>query len=128
MRFAAAILLGLAILIVAGTIAFNVMAATEFHELRQNFSNTQMVMSIVLSLENGALPLFGAALLWRLDRRWGGTGKARPLRRAVALHFRSEEHTSELQSLMRISYAVFFWQKKTTNIEYIVLTYTQINK
>src|SRR3546814_1669400 len=23
---------------------------------------------------------------------------------------RSEEHTSELQSLMRISYAVFFWQ------------------
>src|SRR3546814_5763134 len=29
---------------------------------------------------------------------------------------RSEEHTSELQSLMRISYAVFCLQKKTTNI------------
>src|SRR3546814_9894498 len=27
---------------------------------------------------------------------------------------RSEEHTSELQSLMRISYAVFFLQKKKT--------------
>src|SRR3546814_6014630 len=27
--------------------------------------------------------------------------------------FRSEEHTSELQSLMRISYAVFCLQKKT---------------
>src|SRR3546814_1042122 len=27
---------------------------------------------------------------------------------------RSEEHTSELQSLMRISYAVFFLKKKTT--------------
>src|SRR3546814_16533496 len=26
---------------------------------------------------------------------------------------RSEEHTSELQSLMRISYAVFCWKKKT---------------
>src|SRR3546814_5806143 len=26
---------------------------------------------------------------------------------------RSEEHTSELQSLMRISYAVFCWQKNT---------------
>src|SRR3546814_8785635 len=26
--------------------------------------------------------------------------------------YRSEEHTSELQSLMRISYAVFFLQKK----------------
>src|SRR3546814_10719444 len=30
---------------------------------------------------------------------------------------RSEEHTSELQSLMRISYAVFSWKKKKT-IEY----------
>src|SRR3546814_1733085 len=28
--------------------------------------------------------------------------------------YRSEEHTSELQSLMRISYAVFCLQKKTT--------------
>src|SRR3546814_3231854 len=27
---------------------------------------------------------------------------------------RSEEHTSELQSLMRISYAVFCWTKKIT--------------
>src|SRR3546814_9176613 len=31
---------------------------------------------------------------------------------------RSEEHTSELQSLMRISYAVFCLQKKNTNIKY----------
>src|SRR3546814_4185995 len=29
-------------------------------------------------------------------------------------HFRSEEHTSELQSLMRISYAVFCLKKKKT--------------
>src|SRR3546814_8745925 len=29
---------------------------------------------------------------------------------------RSEEHTSELQSLMRISYAVFCLQKKTTTV------------
>src|SRR3546814_3800728 len=28
---------------------------------------------------------------------------------------RSEEHTSELQSLMRISYAVFCWKKKKSN-------------
>src|SRR3546814_7537476 len=33
---------------------------------------------------------------------------------------RSEEHTSELQSLMRISYAVFCLKKKTTNT---VITY-----
>src|SRR3546814_9545802 len=30
---------------------------------------------------------------------------------------RSEEHTSELQSLMRISYAVFCLKKKTKNIQ-----------
>src|SRR3546814_1151154 len=30
--------------------------------------------------------------------------------------YRSEEHTSELQSLMRISYAVFCLKKKTTKI------------
>src|SRR3546814_2605053 len=31
-------------------------------------------------------------------------------------HLRSEEHTSELQSLMRISYAVFCLKKKILNI------------
>src|SRR3546814_9287643 len=34
--------------------------------------------------------------------------------RAAALRPRSEEHTSELQSLMRISYAVFCLKKKKT--------------
>src|SRR3546814_3490014 len=34
---------------------------------------------------------------------------------------RSEEHTSELQSLMRISYAVFCLKKKITNKCYIVI-------
>src|SRR3546814_3584217 len=33
----------------------------------------------------------------------------------AATHRRSEEHTSELQSLMRISYAVFCLKKKTDN-------------
>src|SRR3546814_7404075 len=33
----------------------------------------------------------------------------------LKLYFRSEEHTSELQSLMRISYAVFCLKKKTIN-------------
>src|SRR3546814_4147245 len=35
------------------------------------------------------------------------------LRGPVAMLDRSEEHTSELQSLMRISYAVFCLKKKT---------------
>src|SRR3546814_7377968 len=45
----------------------------------------------------------------------GGPGQARrPLRmHPVRVLHRSEEHTSELQSLMRISYAVFCLKKKT---------------
>src|SRR3546814_7371274 len=54
-----------------------------------------------------------------LDRE-GGSGLAREMerlhkscRRLIWLN-RSEEHTSELQSLMRISYAVFCLKKKKT--------------
>src|SRR3546814_975311 len=51
---------------------------------------------------------------------WGGVAFGeRPLRsRSVPEHpksKRSEEHTSELQSLMRISYAVFCLKKKKHN-------------
>src|SRR3546814_19455726 len=38
----------------------------------------------------------------------------KPCRLGVKNFRRSEEHTSELQSLMRISYAVFCLKKKTT--------------
>src|SRR3546814_8114525 len=48
--------------------------------------------------------------------------RAAPIRAAtfstivgIALATRSEKHTSELQSLMRISYAVFCLKKKNTN-------------
>src|SRR3546814_7617025 len=44
----------------------------------------------------------------------------------VAPNTRSEEHTSELQSLMRISYAVFCLKKKST-IEQYITTYTHIH-
>src|SRR3546814_5189399 len=37
----------------------------------------------------------------------------RPMQ-CIHIHSRSEEHTSELQSLMRISYAVFCLKKKKT--------------
>src|SRR3546814_9839241 len=44
----------------------------------------------------------GGCLRWKSVRRW----YSRPI------ETRSEEHTSELQSLMRISYAVFCLKKK----------------
>src|SRR3546814_8843064 len=51
----------------------------------------------------------------RADR---GSGRVAHLRLGHCLELlrkRSEEHTSELQSLMRISYAVFCLKKKTHN-------------
>src|SRR3546814_3741841 len=49
-------------------------------------------------LENALVLLFGTVLV--VTRRW------------FVFSRRSEEHTSELQSLMRISYAVFCLKKK----------------
>src|SRR3546814_10744174 len=62
-----------------------------------------------------------------------GTMSALPL-----VDSRSEEHTSELQSLMRISYAVFCLKKKTTpanhtpschfNTPYVDITQTRVTE
>src|SRR3546814_3968859 len=55
---------------------------------------------------------------WENQKRWNGGwvrdagGSIRP---KMGGKWRSEEHTSELQSLMRISYAVFCLKKKTQN-------------
>src|SRR3546814_7027633 len=43
-----------------------------------------------------------------------GPTLAADLKKLDTAHIRSEEHTSELQSLMRISYAVFCLKKKNT--------------
>src|SRR3546814_7435907 len=60
---------------------------------------------------NGARPAaFGAAEGWRTK---GDTVERLEL---LAAALRSEEHTSELQSLMRISYAVFCLKKKRKKI------------
>src|SRR3546814_6113205 len=64
-----------------------------------------------------------AEVLWKVSRLWGlvlaANITATWVIAAVLAHGpgftpeRSEEHTSELQSLMRISYAVFCLKKKT---------------
>src|SRR3546814_5442521 len=69
--------------------------------------------------------LFRSALIAGVPSE--GRGHAAIHRQQMAVHIgsrrrgeiqrrRSEEHTSELQSLMRISYAVFCLKKKNTNI------------
>src|SRR3546814_2452547 len=62
----------------------------------------------------------GRAAAWAgclpIDRRRKRVGEVLPVIRMTGMPrrggFRSEEHTSELQSLMRISYAVFCVKKK----------------
>src|SRR3546814_7948598 len=49
------------------------------------------------------------------------------IRRLVALFDRSEEHTSELQSLMRNSYAVFCLKKKNKTINKVFRKITAFN-
>src|SRR3546814_7421986 len=67
--------------------------------------------------DDGVLPLPSLMEAWRPP-----TGGKRSLRggtlriRSGGKGRRSEEHTSELQSLMRISYAVFCLKKKNTQI------------
>src|SRR3546814_3549021 len=58
-----------------------------------------------------------AGLRFRGPEGRPGTGRHRP---EVQLAGRSEEHTSELQSLMRISYAVFCLTKKSTIYDKLV--------
>src|SRR3546814_3318266 len=83
--------------------------------------------------------LFRSLFAWRRDRRFlraglhfrdegrrqrrlagaeaaGARHSGRSFRKRCAPVSRSEEHTSELQSLMRISYAVFCLTKKTHQI------------
>src|SRR3546814_5175396 len=83
---------------------------------------------------DGALSVAGAEALIAPMQRWlsslrpaetaGGAVHLRhPFGRGLS-SLRSEEHTSELQSLMRISYAVFCLKKQMTNTE---ATYTHSN-
>src|SRR3546814_9300238 len=58
-----------------------------------------------------ALGAMLASCLWFYGLGYGA-------RRLAPLFARSEEHTSELQSLMRISYAVFCLKKKKTLQKY----------
>src|SRR3546814_9470093 len=73
-------------------------------------------LEFACELSDGVAQLFGDAqhagcFHWT----WSEEGKRQSGRNGSFLtHGRSEEHTSELQSLMRISYAVFCLKKKQT--------------
>src|SRR3546814_1281800 len=66
-------------------------------------------------------------LRWKPERRFLGTEASLGLLTAHLAAKRSEEHTSELQSLMRISYAVFCLKKKNHNHNSKFIKHTQHN-
>src|SRR3546814_1690650 len=80
---------------------------------------------IVIVIASGVFGYYGAAgLLWMIPESWGGVnddGVWMSVRNyiagsaAIVFSVRSEEHTSELQSLMRTSYAVFCMKTKRTS-------------
>src|SRR3546814_4760622 len=97
--------------------------------IRAGFGTMTKPLHVGRAAENGIT----AALLVRggftaneeaLDGKWGYLAVAGPggepalVRQRFGKPFtmRSEEHTSELQSLMRISYAVFCLKKKKSHI------------
>src|SRR3546814_7093995 len=59
--------------------------------------------------ERGARAFFER---WKQSLRWQRLAPYQKFVRMIERHWRYEEHTSELQSLMRISYAVFCLKKK----------------
>src|SRR3546814_8784372 len=62
--------------------------------------------------ENGAKALAHEATKFRVTREFFAEHSVTDL-----MAQRSEEHTSELQSLMRISYAVFCWKKQRETLD-----------
>src|SRR3546814_10847276 len=67
----------------------------------------------VMAWRDGVLVCTAPDLIYARDT--DGDGRA-DKREVLFPGFRSEEHTSELQSLMRISYAVFCLKKKQTRL------------
>src|SRR3546814_3065272 len=83
---------------------------TTLFRSRQDFPGKRIVNALVdlpFALPTAVAGIALTALY--ADNGWFG-GLLAPL--GIKVAFRSEEHTSELQSLMRISYAVFCLKKK----------------
>src|SRR3546814_8088719 len=74
-----------------------------------NFSFGEYALAILAALLAFAVLLRVLSVALALLQYWGFRLEEHGRRLTV----RSEEHTSELQSLMRTSYAVFCWKKTT---------------
>src|SRR3546814_4198938 len=97
------------------TTLFRSLVEAIFHLAAEHLADSGQLLSepAEQAAEIALPPVFFLAGLeepaYTLERRMGGIAQALLQAR---VHVRSEEHTSELQSLMRISYAVFCLKKK----------------
>src|SRR3546814_9646159 len=81
---------------------------------RPSKSNQASIVILRVFSEDSCVPKgIANAHIYTKRIEWVG---CRNVRQVVPIESRSEEHTSELQSLMRISYAVFCLKKKNHNI------------
>src|SRR3546814_6362294 len=92
---------------VVATIGFFALTQLEF-----NLSTLAAVLTIAGYSINDTVVIFDRVR--EMLRRYKKLELNELLNRAVNTTLRSEEHTSELQSLMRISYAVFCLKKNKT--------------
>src|SRR3546814_10798874 len=77
---------------------------------------------------NGLTSRSGATTGWRIESAAPSASQiGRSSSEMQSPRSRSEEHTSELQSLMRISYAVFCLKKKTQFTRLLTQIYMKIN-
>src|SRR3546814_9121439 len=83
--------------------------------LFRSLAGAEHVRYAVGQVRRALVPQYAQAAAQQQPRRLGRIEEGRLPRRHVR---RSEEHTSELQSLMRISYAVFCLQKKIHKHQY----------
>src|SRR3546814_7447511 len=80
------------------------------------FPSTTLFRSCVsVALISAGRPLIGMLAAPARNEEWIAAAGQGAWRNGTALSARSEEHTSELQSLMRNSYAVFCLKKKKTD-------------
>src|SRR3546814_2503610 len=84
------------------------------------FPYTTLFRSLGASTGNVVRVVIGGLSVWAGVGALLGIGLALLLVGPLSQSLRSEEHTSELQSLMRISYAVFCLKKKTIELPDVI--------
>src|SRR3546814_3665614 len=79
------------------------------------YSNPRRDVPFAMLMMIASVTLLYFAVQWVALGTLPGLAQSQTPLADAAATFRSEEHTSELQSLMRISYAVFCLKKKNTH-------------